>query len=92
MFDDPTIKESLGWYYFDDEGVETKLKLKKNYPGREPCFKKIICKIKKKIKNRETSEISNTVPTGNMRGVPLAAAYLRTGCPHHRGPTCWPLA
>ena len=22
VFDDPTIKESLGWYYFDDEGVE----------------------------------------------------------------------
>ena len=24
VFDDPTIKESLGWYLFDDEGVETK--------------------------------------------------------------------
>ncbi len=24
VFDDPTIKESLGWYHFDDEGVETK--------------------------------------------------------------------
>jgi TldD protein len=24
VFDDPTIKESLGWYYYDDEGVETK--------------------------------------------------------------------
>ncbi len=24
VFDDPTIKESLGWYYFDDEGVELK--------------------------------------------------------------------
>ena len=24
VYDDPRIKESLGWYYFDDEGIKTK--------------------------------------------------------------------
>lgn len=27
VFDDPTIKDSLGWYQFDDEGVKLKTTL-----------------------------------------------------------------
>jgi len=56
VFDDPTIKESLGWYYYDDEGVETK--------------KTILVEngiLKNHMQNRETSQIFNTEPTGNMR-------------------------
>ena len=56
VFDDPTIKESLGWYYFDDEGVETK---------RTNLVENGI--LKNHMQNRETSEIFNTTPTGNMR-------------------------
>jgi len=56
VFDDPTIKESLGWYYFDDEGVETK---------KTTLIEKGI--LKNHMQNRETSEIFNTVSTGNMR-------------------------
>ncbi|HJJ21734.1 MAG: TldD/PmbA family protein [Crenarchaeota archaeon] len=56
VFDDPTIKESLGWYYFDDEGVETK---------KTSLIEKGI--LKNHMQNRETSEIFNTIPTGNMR-------------------------
>jgi len=56
VFDDPTIKESLGWYYFDDEGVETK---------KTNLIENGI--LKNHMQNRETSEIFNSVPTGNMR-------------------------
>ena len=56
VFDDPTIKESLGWYYFDDEGVETK---------KTTLVEKGV--LKNHMQNRETSEIFNTMPTGNMR-------------------------
>ena len=56
VFDDPTIKESLGWYYFDDEGVETK---------KTTLVENGI--LKNHMQNRETSEIFNTLPTGNMR-------------------------
>ena len=56
VFDDPTIKESLGWYYFDDEGVQTK-KTKLIENGI----------LKNHMQNRETSEAFNTIPTGNMR-------------------------
>ena len=56
VFDDPTIKESLGWYHFDDEGVETK---------KTSLIEKGI--LKNHMQNRETSEIFNTEPTGNMR-------------------------
>ena len=56
VFDDPTIKESLGWYYFDDEGVETK---------RTTLVEKGI--LKNHMQNRETSQIFNSTPTGNMR-------------------------
>jgi len=56
VFDDPTIKESLGWYFFDDEGVETK---KTNLVEDGV--------LKNHMQNRETSQIFNSPPTGNMR-------------------------
>ena len=56
VFDDPTIKESLGWYYFDDEGVETK---------KTTLVENGV--LRNHMQNRETSEIFNTIPTGNMR-------------------------
>ena len=56
VFDDPTIKDSLGWYYFDDEGVETK---------KTTLIEKGI--LKNHMQNRETSQIFDTHPTGNMR-------------------------
>ena len=56
VFDDPTIKESLGWYYFDDEGVETK---------KTTLVENGI--LKNHMQNRETAKIFNTPPTGNMR-------------------------
>jgi len=56
VFDDPTIKESLGWYYFDDEGVETR---------KTTLVENGI--LKNHMQNRETSQIFNSKPTGNMR-------------------------
>jgi len=56
VFDDPTIKESLGWYYFDDEGVKTK---------KTTLVENGI--LKNHMQNRETAQIFNTPPTGNMR-------------------------
>ncbi|MEK0319300.1 MAG: TldD/PmbA family protein, partial [Nitrosopumilus sp.] len=56
VFDDPTIKESLGWYYFDDEGVKTK---------KTTLVEKGI--LKNHMQNRETAKIFNTPSTGNMR-------------------------
>ncbi|MFQ5497024.1 MAG: TldD/PmbA family protein [Nitrosopumilus sp.] len=56
VFDDPTIKESLGWYYYDDEGVKTK---------KTTLVENGI--LKNHMQNRETSKIFNTKPTGNMR-------------------------
>jgi len=56
VFDDPTIKESLGWYYFDDEGVETK---------KTTLVEKGV--LKNHMQSRETATIFDTVPTGNMR-------------------------
>jgi len=56
VFDDPTIKESLGWYYFDDEGVETK---------KTSLVENGI--LKNHMQNRETAKIFNTPSTGNMR-------------------------
>jgi len=56
VFDDPTIKESLGWYYFDDEGVETK---------KTTLVEDGI--LKNHMQNRETSQVFNSAPTGNMR-------------------------
>lgn len=56
VFDDPTIKESLGWYYFDDEGVKTK---------KTTLVEKGV--LKNHMQNRETSVTFDTTPTGNMR-------------------------
>ncbi len=56
VFDDPTIEESLGWYYFDDEGVETqKTTLVENGV------------LKNHMQNRETALEFASLPTGNMR-------------------------
>lgn len=69
VFDDPTIKESLGWYDFDDEGV----KLKNNIGGR--------WNFKKHMQNRETAEEFNTEPTGNMRATNYRfMPLIRMGC------------
>ena len=56
VFDDPTLEKTLGWYYFDDEGVQTK---------RTDIIEKGV--LKKHFQSRETSKIFNTDPTGNMR-------------------------
>ena len=56
VFDDPTIKESLGWYYYDDEGVETK---------KTTLVEDGV--LKNHMQNRETAQIFDTPPTGNMR-------------------------
>ncbi len=56
VFDDPTIKDSLGWYYFDDEGVETK---------KTTLVEKGV--LKNHMQNRETAHVFNAAPTGNMR-------------------------
>ena len=56
VFDDPTIKESLGWYQFDDEDIETK---------KITLVEKGI--LKNHMQNRETAIDFDSVPTGNMR-------------------------
>ena len=56
VFDDPTIKESLGWYYFDDEGVEAK-KTALVEGGT----------LKGHMQSRETAVAFGVCPTGNMR-------------------------
>jgi len=56
VFDDPTMKESLGWYYFDDEGVETK---------KTTLVENGV--LKNHMQNRETAKIFGTPSTGNMR-------------------------
>jgi len=56
VFDDPTVKESLGWYHFDDEGVKTK---------KTTLVENGI--LKNHMQNRETAKIFNTPSTGNMR-------------------------
>jgi TldD protein len=56
VFDDPTIKESLGWYYFDDEGVQTQ---------KTTLIKNGI--LKNHMQNRETAGIFDVKSTGNMR-------------------------
>ena len=56
VFDDPTIQESLGWYYYDDEGVETK---------KTTLVEEGI--LKNHMQNRETSLEFDSQPTGNMR-------------------------
>jgi len=56
VFDDPTIKDSLGWYYFDDEGVEAK---------KTTLVEKGV--LKNHMQNRETAVTFDTAPTGNMR-------------------------
>ena len=56
VFDDPTINQSLGWYYYDDEGVKTQ---------RTALVERGI--LASHMQNRETSQVFGTNPTGNMR-------------------------
>lgn len=56
VFDDPTIENSLGWYYYDDEGVETR---------KTTLVENGI--LKNHMQSRETAQTFNAVPTGNMR-------------------------
>ncbi|QLH04921.1 TldD/PmbA family protein [Nitrosopumilus oxyclinae] len=56
VFDDPTMKESLGWYQFDDEGIETK---------KTTLVENGV--LKNHMQNRETSMDFDSIPTGNMR-------------------------
>ena len=56
VFDDPTIEKSLGWYYFDDEGVQTQ---------KTTLIENGI--LKNHMQNRETSGCFGAQPTGNMR-------------------------
>ena len=56
VFDDPTIKDSLGWYFFDDEGVKTE---------KTTLIENGI--LKKHMQSRETAKTFNSEPTGNMR-------------------------
>ncbi|MGY5143723.1 MAG: TldD/PmbA family protein [Candidatus Nitrosopumilus sp. bin_32a] len=56
VFDDPTIKESLGWYQYDDEGVKTK---------KTTLVEKGV--LKNHMQNRETAVEFDSAPTGNMR-------------------------
>lgn len=70
VFDDPTIKESLGWYDFDDEGVKTK---------KTTLVEDGI--LKKHMQNRETAKEFNTEPTGNMRATNYRfMPLIRMGC------------
>ena len=56
VFDDPTIKGTLGWYYFDDEGVQT---------SKTTLIERGV--LKNHLQNRETSQVFGKGPTGNMR-------------------------
>ena len=56
VFDDPTIKNSLGWYHYDDEGVKTK---------KTTLVQDGI--LTNHMQNRETGPIFDSEPTGNMR-------------------------
>lgn len=56
VFDDPTIKESLGWYQFDDEGIKTK---------KTQLIENGV--LLNHMQNKETSTVFDTTPTGNMR-------------------------
>ncbi|MFQ5440112.1 MAG: TldD/PmbA family protein [Nitrosopumilaceae archaeon] len=70
VFDDPTIKESLGWYYFDDEGVQTQ---------KTPLIEKGI--LKNHMQNREIASIFDEKPTGNMRATNYSfVPLIRMAC------------
>ena len=56
VFDDPSIDGTLGWYEYDDEGVES---------SRTNIIEDGV--LKRHLQNTETSEIFNTAPNANMR-------------------------
>ncbi len=76
VFDDPTIKESLGWYYYDDEGVKTK---------KTTLVEEGI--LKNHMQNIETGKVFDVPPTGNMRAtnyrfmplIRMACTYIGNG-------------
>lgn len=56
VFDDPTLEGSLGWYYYDDEGVKSsRTELVQNGT------------LINHLQNRETAKVFDTNPTANMR-------------------------
>ena len=70
VFDDPTIPQSLGWYYFDDEGV----KAQRTHLVRDGI-------LERHMQSRETAEIFNVSPTGNMRASRYAfMPLIRMAC------------
>ena len=70
VFDDPTIPQSLGWYYFDDEGV----KAQRTHLVRDGI-------LQRHLQSRETAEIFNVAPTGNMRASRYAfMPLIRMAC------------
>ena len=70
VFDDPTIEKSLGWYQYDDEGVQTqKTTLVKNGI------------LEGHMQSRETGQVFNANPTGNMRATSYRfMPLLRMAC------------
>jgi len=56
VFDDPTIEKGLGWYRYDDEGVETK---------KTRLIENGI--LRNHMQSRETAKEFEVSPTGNMR-------------------------
>lgn len=56
VFDDPTLEGSLGWYHYDDEGVES---------SRTELIRNGI--LTNHLQNRETAKVFDTNPTANMR-------------------------
>ena len=56
VFDDPTIENTLGWYEYDDEGVKTQ---------KTTLIEDGV--LKNHFQNRETANIFDSKPTGNMR-------------------------
>ena len=56
VFDDPTIKQSLGWYYFDDEGARAE---------KTTLVKSGV--LERHMQSRETASMFDGTPTGNMR-------------------------
>ncbi len=70
VFDDPTLEGSLGWYRFDDEGVDAE---------RTVLVEDGI--LKGHMQSRETAGIFGAAPTGNMRASGYGAMPLiRMAC------------
>lgn len=70
VFDDPTLMDSLGWYKFDDEGVEAQ--------------KTVLVEngiLRGHMQSRETGALFDACPTGNMRASGYGfAPLIRMAC------------